>query len=376
VGTIIAAAAPASATTLSCGTVVTSSVTLTAQMNCSSDTTTSAIIIGASGVTVDLNGHKILGPGANSNTEGIVDNPGGQGTSYNDVTIEDGTISNFNTDIDIEGTYTTPQSSASPFCNTYLSGAKVKSVTTTNNALDQSEAVYGDCLDGAYVHQDTINDAETGVELDYSEASLVNYSHLNSPYYGLYDYEGSGNTWARNVLSNVAYDGIELSFTTSATVKGNTVTGPDALGIDDRSSSNLTIYNNTLDHLYDGVSEGSTSGGTVSDNKGTSDAYGLYGSDTTNITYAGNKFDNGQYGIETEFPASEVLKGNVTNGNSEDGVYIYTDNEGSNGGEWSATLTNNTANGNRFGLYSQFVTSGSSNHATGNKVINCYQVSC
>ncbi len=374
VGTTVAAATPASATTLSCGATVTTNVTLTANMNCSSDTTTSAIIIGASGITVDLNGHKILGPGANSSTEGIVDNPGGQGTPYNDVIVEDGTISNFNTDVDIEGAYMSPQSSSNP-CNTYLTGAKVKYVITTNKTLDASDGVYGDCLEGAYVHRDTINDAGTGVELDYSESSLVNYSHLNSPYYGLYDLYGTGNTWGRNVLSNVSRDGIELDETTSATVKGNTVSGPDADGVLDNGSSNLTIYGNTLNRLYAGAFEEDTSGGIVSDNKGTSDALGLYANSTTNMTYSHNKFDNGQYGIETDFPTSEVLKANTTNGNSSDGVYIYVGGNDNTQG-YSATLNGNTANDNRYGLYSQLATSGSGNHATGNKVVNCYQVSC
>jgi hypothetical protein len=376
VGMIVAAAAPASAATPGCGTTITSSVTLTANMNCSSDTTSSALIIGASGVTVDLNGYKILGPGSNASTDGIVDNAGGQGTAYDDVTVEDGTISNFNIAMDVEGTYTTPQSSQSPYCNTFQNGATVENVTTTNKTLATSEGFYGDCLDGAYIHHDTINDAYTGVELDYSQSSKVNYSHLNSPYYGLYDTQGTGNIWANNVLSNVSYDGAYLDATTSATVKVNTVTGPVADGIYDNSSSNSTINHNTLDHLYVGVYDDVTSGGTVNDNKGISDAYGVYAEDTTDATYTGNKFDNGQYGIETDYPTSEVLTGNTTSDNSEDGVYVYTNNDGTNGGEYSATLNDNTANYNRFGLYSQFATAGSGNKATGNKVVNCYQVSC
>ncbi len=114
----------------------------------------------------------------------------------------------------------------------------------------------------------------------------------------------------------------------------------------------------------------------MNDNKGTSDAYGVYAAGTTNVTYTGNKFDNGQYGIETDYPTNELLTGNTTSDNSENGIYVYTDNEGTNGGEYSAALNDNTANDNRFGLYSQLVTSGSGNHATGNKVVNCYQVSC
>ncbi len=42
----------------------------------------------------------------------------------------------------------------------------------------------------------------------------------------------------------------------------------------------------------------------------------------------------------------------------------------------AATLSGNTGNDNQFGLYAQFPTAGTRNHATGNKIINCFNVTC
>ena len=42
----------------------------------------------------------------------------------------------------------------------------------------------------------------------------------------------------------------------------------------------------------------------------------------------------------------------------------------------SITLNGNTANHNNAGLYSQFPTAGSGNHASGNTNVNCFNVTC
>ncbi len=78
-GMITAGAAPASASALPCGYTATTSIKLTANIDCTSDTTDNGITIGASDITVNLNGHSILGPGAfagpnGTGTVGIADN--------------------------------------------------------------------------------------------------------------------------------------------------------------------------------------------------------------------------------------------------------------------------------------------------------------
>lgn len=354
-GMLIASAGPADAGVLSCGSTIIASVTLTQNVDCTTDTTDDAITIGAADVTVNLNGHQILGPGDSAGTEGIVD------LGYSDVTVEYGAISNFSTDVDVEGA-----------SGSDLTGIVVHKVTTTNSALEASEAVYGDYLSGATIQGLSISDAFTGVELDNSEDSTVWYNHLISPFFGLVDYFGTANTWSRNSLSNVSYCGVVSDGAADAVISSSTMTGAGADGICDEESAGISVTRNTLSGLYDGLYLDASTYSTVSHNKGWHDTYGLYADGTGDDTYSDNRFDHGQYGIETDFPTGEVLEGNVTSHNSEVGGYVFTADETG----YSAALTHNTANDNRFGLYAQFLTTGSGNHAAGNVVVNCYNVTC
>ncbi|HEV2931190.1 MAG TPA: right-handed parallel beta-helix repeat-containing protein, partial [Propionibacteriaceae bacterium] len=87
---LLLAAGPALAQPLGCGAVVTSSVTLAADLlDCPGD----GLVVGASGITVDLNGHTISGQiisGGSPDQVGI-DNSGG----HDGVTIRNGTIRYF-----------------------------------------------------------------------------------------------------------------------------------------------------------------------------------------------------------------------------------------------------------------------------------------
>jgi parallel beta-helix repeat protein len=93
---------PASAQTLACGDVVTSSVTLQADLlDCPGD----GLVVGASGITIDLNGHTIAGRyGGDSCTsdclgeDGIDDRAG-----YDRVTVRNGTIRTFGTGVVLAG---------------------------------------------------------------------------------------------------------------------------------------------------------------------------------------------------------------------------------------------------------------------------------
>lgn len=371
-GMVAAGAAPATASALPCGYTATTSIKLTANINCRSDTTDNGINIGASDITVNLNGHSILGPGANDNTQGIVDNLNGT-TVYDDVTIEDGTISNFEGDIVLEGD---PGGSD-------LTGAVVEKITTTNNTLSGdapggSYGVFGGGLSGASIHNSSISDADYGVELVDSQGSTVSHNQLQSPDAGLIDESGVRDTWSNNTFSNVSSVGIDILGTTAAVVRSNTFAGGlGGTGIVDDGSSGITITGNTMKGIGEGIGSDESSDGTISSNKGTTAAFGIYTSDSTDFSLTDNQFNSSQYGIETDCPVGELLKGNTANHNSEAGVFVYTGNECTNGtGTYSATLDNNTGNDNRFGLYSQVATSGSGNKATGNSVVNCYQVSC
>jgi hypothetical protein len=170
----------------------------------------------------------------------------------------------------------------------------------------------------------------------------------------------------------VTYQGIVAASTADAVIRDNAVNGAGAYGIEDQGSDGVTIAQNVLNDLYDGVYDFASSDGNISYNTGSGDTYGIDTYALTGYAYAGNTFENGQYGIETDLPTSEILSGNVTSNNSEAGLFVYT---GGAAG-WSAMLSYNTGNDNSFGLYSQIPTSGTGNRASGNMKVNCYNVTC
>jgi hypothetical protein len=355
IGVIVAAVGPARASAIACGSTITASVRLTEDLNCTADTTGSGITIGADGVTVNLNGYQILGPGDLAGTYGIAD------TGYSDVTIEYGAMSNFGTDVDLMGA-----------SGSELTGIVVRHLTIANTGVQDGFGVYGEHLSGTIIHRLSISNAYVGVELVSCQHSAVTHNYLQDPFYGGYDGTGTANRWAHNTLSDVTYQGIVAASTADAVIRDNTVNGAGAYGIEDQGSDGVTIAQNVLNDLYDGVYDFASSDGNISYNTGSGDTYGIDTYALTGYAYAGNTFENGQYGIETDLPTSEILSGNVTSNNSEAGLFVYT---GGAAG-WSAMLSYNTGNDNSFGLYSQIPTSGTGNRASGNMKVNCYNVTC
>src|SRR5215210_7379356 len=96
-------------TSLSCGQVVKVSVKLTANLNCKTD----GIIVGADGITVDLNGFTIAGPGGDSSKVGIML------ANNDDVQVTGGSITDFQAGV----------------LNTGGSDNKISKVTFTKNQI-------------------------------------------------------------------------------------------------------------------------------------------------------------------------------------------------------------------------------------------------
>jgi hypothetical protein len=364
-GSLLATAAPAqAAVALTCGATVTSSVKLSQNVNCTGNSVDDAITVAAAGVTINLNGHKILGPGDLKDTGGIVDD------GYDKVTIENGTISNFWYGVSVSGTSTSE-----------VTGLRVQQVTITENTLgDENYGVYGIYLSKASMTELTIDSADIGVELYNSRHCSVTSSHLAIPLTGFEDIGGTGDAWTHTTMSDVSDVGVFELDSINAAVTSNTITGgATALGVEDVSVDSL-IARNKLNALNTGIeiagnviAESGAVGATISDNTGVGDAYGIYANEPINETYIGNNFSKGAYGIEADYPRDLTIKLNITDSNSDAGVYVYV-----SGGlaTYSATLSRNTAEKNQFGLYSQIRAKGGSNHASGNSVVNCHNVAC
>lgn len=257
-----------------------------------------------------------------------------------------------------------------------LTGAVVHKLTTTDDTPESSTSIYGDYLSGATIEKVSSSDAEYGVDLYNSSDSVISHNKLTATYYGLTDDEaGEGNSWSDNTLSNVIYTGVTTSDATNDMIADNKFTGSTgSAAIDNSDDDDVTVTGNTLDDVYDGVFDANNDGDTISDNHGSHDSWGIYTEADQSEVLTGNTFTDGEYGIEADYPLGETLSKNVTNDNREGGIYVWTDDESGSG--LAAKLTKNTGNDNRFGLYSQIPTTGSGNKATGNKVVNCYNVTC
>ena len=340
-GAVIALPAAVSAASLYCGSTIKTSITLAGDLNCTNQSSGNALTIGAAGVTVNLNGYKITGPGASSSTGGIADD------GHNYPTIEDGTISGFTEGIDIEGA-TNP-----------TKGALVRDMTITGNG--------------------------TGISLSSITDSHVINNHVEVASGGpdaIADSSGTADILSHNYVKvSATGTGFDVNGTTNEAIRRNTVVGTGeqgGTGIIDYYSSGQITTRNILNDLGTGIFE-SDEDGAVNYNTGYRDGYGIDEEGAIGIRYSGNHFNWGHYGIWLYDPSGTRLTSNVTDHNSKAGVYVYVDyNYCSHQQPFlcAATLNNNTADYNARGLYSQIGAGGNGNHAAHNTIVNCHNVIC
>jgi nitrous oxidase accessory protein NosD len=86
----IATPAVAHEATITCGTVVTTNLTLHADLMCTGD----ALSVGADGITIDLAGHTISGAGTGTGISAV---------RHSGLTVRNGTVADFATDVYLEG---------------------------------------------------------------------------------------------------------------------------------------------------------------------------------------------------------------------------------------------------------------------------------
>jgi parallel beta-helix repeat protein len=157
--TVLLAAAPAGAAPLACGDVITKDTSLHADLvDCPGD----GLVIGADGITLDLNGHSVKGTGGSGgadavygDTENGVDNTAG----HSDVTIENGSIEHFDVGVKLY---------------------EADSNHLTGLDLDRN-------LAGALPVE--------------SDGNLIEANHADGNSFGLYVYESDRNTIADNELT-------------------------------------------------------------------------------------------------------------------------------------------------------------------------------
>ena len=183
-------------TSLSCGQVIKQSVKLTANLDCKTD----GIIVGADGITIDLNGFTLNGPGEKSSKVGVMfaDNDG--------VTVQGpGTIQNFQ-------------------AGTLFSGGednKISRVTFTENEI----AVFETGAKNTAIEDNSMFDNSIGVAAHSSSGSTLNTNLFKA------------NDLAGVTLVNSANNELSMN-----TIQGSV----NGIFLDGQSTKNIVDSNNVL----------------------------------------------------------------------------------------------------------------------------------
>ncbi len=188
---------------LSCGQVVSESVTLSANLECSTD----GLIAGANGITINLNGFTIAGPGGESSKVGImlanndnvqvtggtvkgfqagVLNTGGSGNTISKVTFTENQIAIFNT------------------------GA-INTNIETNNMFSNSIGVASHSSTGTQLHQNMLTDNQlAGVTLVNSAENVLDFNTITGSVNGVFlDGQSTNNNVNTNTI--VQNSGVDIN---------------------------------------------------------------------------------------------------------------------------------------------------------------------
>jgi parallel beta-helix repeat protein len=188
---------------LSCGQVVRESVTLSANLECSTD----GLIAGADDITINLNGFTIAGPGGESSKVGImlanndnvqvtggtvkgfqagVLNTGGSGNTISKVTFTENQIAIFNT------------------------GA-INTNIETNNMFSNSIGVASHSSTGTKLHQNMLTDNQlAGVTLVNSAENVLDFNTITGSVNGVFlDGQSANNNVNTNTI--VQNSGVDIN---------------------------------------------------------------------------------------------------------------------------------------------------------------------
>ncbi|MDQ6927330.1 MAG: right-handed parallel beta-helix repeat-containing protein, partial [Actinomycetota bacterium] len=198
-------AAPAQADVLGCGALAVNpntTIVLTADIDCTASPSGFGIAVAADNVTIDLNGHSIIGDGLQPNdttsTQGIEVSSNFIG-SANGVVIKNGTITGFNTAVYLE----------------QVNGATVTGMNIHDNVGPDVSGTFGE---------------------------------------GIQVFEGSGTTITQNqVTNNGPFGGIRISRGVSSnnTVTANAVRNNTGTGISINGSTNTIRFNKAFGNTVD-----------------------------------------------------------------------------------------------------------------------------
>jgi parallel beta-helix repeat protein len=212
---LVSGVGPATAAHVVCGQVITQNTVLDGPVGpCLTD----GIIIGASGITLDLNGFTVSGV-AGQLTQGV----GVRLAGHSGVTVTNGTVTKFQAGVSIENGASNTVSDLTAVENTGGDGIVISGATSDNNNVLNNAVLRNGPFDGIGVYGGTSADKLTGTVI-------------------------SGNLVQDNATSGMT-GGIRLeNWTWNTTVSNNTVTGSALEGIANFADTQFnTITDNTVD---------------------------------------------------------------------------------------------------------------------------------
>jgi parallel beta-helix repeat protein len=185
----------------SCGQVITQNVVLTSNLNCADS---DGLIVGASDIVIDLNGHTISGPDVDSQ-EKTSSKVGIMIPNMNNVVVQDGTIQGFQAGVLMTGSQ----------------NVELKSIVSKNNQI------------GAF---------STGASIVNAHLSILMNNEI-----GFAGHSTQQPTLENNIIYQNTLAGITLVNTDNGVITLNSITeSGNGLYVDNQSNDNNVNFNNVL----------------------------------------------------------------------------------------------------------------------------------
>jgi parallel beta-helix repeat protein len=220
----LSAASAAAAPPVQCGSVVTKSIKLKKDLTgCLGD----GLVIGASDITVDLNGHRV--EGTNFNSVGINDSGG-----HDHIRVVDGTISHF-----LDGILLVSSRHSKVARNTITNvdgvGINLRN-SSDNRVVDNSSSSAHAAMRLQESHRNLVHDnfltGDGTLFLDHSNLNVVRFNTLTGQGFGVVVNTSSENLFARNTATRTrGFDGFALVSGAGNELRRNTVNDSGDNGI-------------------------------------------------------------------------------------------------------------------------------------------------
>lgn len=346
---LAASAAAKRAPNPKCGDTITTSIKLTANLNCSARFS-DGLKIGANGIVINLNGHSIIGSGGVNGFSGIVNH------GFSRVTVKNGTIRNF-------------------WCDYESSDAHHERVTRVHFFLNGKNQFYGIHTTSGGGNTYSYNTAQNAAFGIASAAPVAPntfvFNTLTGNAIGASEYSSSvKDTWTANTFSKNTGDGF-YGVDSRTILTGNTSSHNGGYGFDLQCEGygNTVVTKNTATFngsggIYTASCYHLKSFSTFKLNKTNNNVgAGIWSYLDKNATFDRNTANaNTTNGFYFQNPSGYVIKSNLSTGNGSDGVYFLT-----GGSDFPSVVASNTSTNNGgYGFNADAPVTGSGDSGTAN----------